>query len=79
MRDPTKIGASQIKLLNLSRNYCANVGSFGVDVAESSLCWLLNVPGLPSYFILKQIQENKKKGIKGGQHLSSRILPPYII
>ena len=49
----SKIGESQIKLLNLSRNYCANVSSFGVDVAESALCWLLNVPGLPSYFILK--------------------------
>ena len=64
MGDPTKIDESQIKLLNLSRNYCANVSSFGVDVAESALCWLLNVPGIPSYFILKQIQENKKIGIK---------------
>ena len=79
MSDPTKIGESQIKLLNLSRNYCANAGSIGVDVAESALCWLLNVPGLASYFILKQIQENKKIDIKSAYSILKNFVSASIL
>ena len=54
-----KIGESQIKLLNLATQYYKKLGSVGVDVAESAYCWLLNVPGAPGYFILKNLKENE--------------------
>ena len=60
-----KIGESQIKLLNLATQYYKKLGSVGVDVAESAYCWLLNVPGAPGYFILKNLKENKKINIQG--------------
>ena len=54
-----EIGNHQIKLLNLAKNYLEKIGSVNVDVAESAYCWLVNVPIVPGYFVLKNLQKNK--------------------
>ena len=51
-----EIGNHQIKLLNLAKNYLEKIGSVNVDVAESAYCWLLNVPAVPGYFVLKNLK-----------------------
>ena len=72
-----EIGNHQIKLLNLAKNYLEKIGSANVDVAESAYCWLLNVPIVPGYFVLKNLQKNKKLDLKSIFFIASTLSSIY--
>jgi len=59
------IGENQIKLINLAKNYLSKLSSSKVDVAESTFCWLLNLPTAPGYYVLKNLQKKKIISISG--------------
>ena len=54
------IGAKQIDLINLSKKYIEKINSLDIDVAKSAFCWFLNLRETPGYFVLKNLQKNKK-------------------
>ena len=54
------IGAKQIDLINLSKKYIEKINSFDIDVAKSAFCWFLNLREAPGYFVLKNLQKNRK-------------------
>ena len=55
-----QIAEKQISLLNLARKYIAKRNSLNIDVAQSTFCWLLNLPTCAGYFVLKKLKEKKK-------------------
>ena len=56
-------GQKQIALISSAKNYLAKIESLKIDVAKSAFCWLLNIPGVPGYFSLKNLQTKKKINI----------------
>ena len=53
------IDQNQINLINKAKNYFYKVQSLNINVAKSAFCWLVNLPGAPGYFILKNLQKQK--------------------
>ena len=54
------IGTKQIDLINLSKKYIEKINSLNIDVAKSAFCWFFNLRETPGYFVLKNLQKNKK-------------------
>tara|TARA_B110000014_G_C20117264_1_gene590497 strand:+ start:894 stop:2240 length:1347 start_codon:yes stop_codon:yes gene_type:complete len=58
------IDQNQINLINKAKNYFYKIQSLNIDVAKSAFCWLINLPGAPGYFILKNLQKKRVTNIR---------------